>query len=301
MAVTPRFDRNGDAEPMSTGAAAWAWWHRRGWPVARHLLLLPLVALFLLPLVWMVSTSLRAPGLPPPIQIEWVPNPVSWENYSRVFDILPIWTFAGNSLFVVAVAVPVTILVASLAGFAMSQLPRDWRMRLTVLSFIVLMVPITAVWVTRLVLFKQAGLTDSLWALIAPSLMGTSPFYVLLFLWTFLRVPPGVYEAARLDGASAWRIWAGVALPLARPTTAAVALLSFVVYWSDFINPLLYINTTEKQTLSLALQSLYQLERSDWPLLMAGAVLLTVPVVVAFLVAQRSFLQEFRGTGWGQQ
>jgi multiple sugar transport system permease protein len=180
----------------------------------------------------------------------------------------------------------------------MSQLPQGWRLRLTALSFVVQMVPLTAVWLTRFVLFKEAGLIDTPWALIAPAAMGTSPFYALLFLWTFLRVPSDIYEAARLDGAGAFRIWAGIAMPLARPTSVAVAALAFTVYWSSFIDPLIYIRSTEKQTLPFALQMLFQLDRTNWPLLMAGAVMVTAPVVVLFLVFQRAFLQEFRGQGW---
>ena len=265
--------------------------------VWRHLVLLPLVALFLLPLVWMVTTSLRATGQPLAVRLEWVPEPVAWGNYPAVFDLLPLWRFAANSAFVVAVAVPTTVVVASWAGFAMAQLPQRWRLRLTLVSFVAQMVPLTAVWLPRFVLFKGAGLVDTPWALVAPAAMGTSPFYALLFLWTFLRVPPEVYEAARLDGAGALRTWAQVAMPLARPAQVAVALLAFVVYWSSFIEPLVYIRSTEKQTLPFALQMLYQLDRSNWPLLMAGAVMVTAPVVLVFLVGQRWFLQEFRGSG----
>ncbi|MDP9370396.1 MAG: carbohydrate ABC transporter permease [Chloroflexota bacterium] len=264
----------------------------------RHAILLPISGLFLLPLVWMVTTSLRETGLPLSRTLEWLPQPIAWGNYPAIFEMLPLWSFAANSAFVVGVAVPVTIVVASWAGFAMAQLPQTWRLRLTALSFAALMVPLTAVWLTRFVLFERAGLTDTPWALIAPSVMGTSPFYVLLFLWTFLRVPNEIYEAARLDGAGALRIWAGIAMPLARPATLAVGVLAFVLYWSSFIDPLIYIQSTERQTLPFALQMLHQLDKSNWPLLMAGAVMVTAPVVLAFLLVQRAFLQEFRGQGW---
>lgn len=283
VAVYPRF---------RTGAP------RRFRNLWRHAILLPISGLFLLPLVWMVTTSLRETGRPLSRTLEWLPQPIAWGNYPAIFEMLPLWSFAANSAFVVSVAVPVTIVVASWAGFAMAQLPQTWRLRLTALSFAALMVPLTAVWLTRFVLFERAGLTDTPWALIAPSVMGTSPFYVLLFLWTFLRVPNEIYEAARLDGAGALRIWAGIAMPLARPATLAVGVLAFVLYWSSFIDPLIYIQSTERQTLPFALQMLHQLDKSNWPLLMAGAVMVTAPVVLAFLLVQRAFLQEFRGQGW---
>jgi multiple sugar transport system permease protein len=266
-----------------------------GW---RHLVLLPMAALFLLPLIWMVTTSLREPGQALSPRLIWLPRPLAWQNYPAVFDLLPLWRFAANSIFVAIVAVVITIVVSSWAGFALAQLPATWRLRLTAISFAALMVPLTAVWLTRFILFKQVGLIDTPWALIAPSVMGTSPSYALLFLWTFLRVPHEVLEAARLDGAGAFRVWFGIAMPLARPTATAVALLAFTVYWSSFIEPLIFIQSIEKQTLPFALQMLHQLDRADWPLLMAGSVLVSLPVVVVFLLAQRYFLQEFRGTGW---
>ena len=280
--------RNSDAARRRPGlGGAWRW-----------LLLVPVIVAFLLPLALMVSTSLRETGRPLSRQLEWIPRPLAWANYPAVFDLLPLWRHAANSAFVVALAVPLTIIVASWAGFAMAQLPQAWRLRLTLLSFAILMVPITAVWLTRFLLFKEVGLLDSRLALVVPALAGTSPFYVLLFLWTFLRVPAEIYEAARLDGASAVRVWANVAMPLARPTIVAVGMLAFVLYWGNFIDPLLYLQTPERQTLPYVLQTLQQLDSTNWPLLMAGAAMVTVPVVLVFLLAQRAFLQQFRGDGW---
>ena len=254
--------------------------------------------LFLTPTAFMVTTSLRRIGVPLSRQLELIPRSPSWDNYPAAFTVAGMGQSALNSLFVVALAVPLTILVASLAGFAMSQLPQRARLVVTLVSFAILMTPVTAVWLPRFVLFKEAGLLDSRLALIVPALGGTSPFFVLLFLWTFLRVPVEIYESARLDGAGALRVWAGVAMPLARPTIVAVGMLTFLTYWGNFIDPLLYLRSPEKMTLPYSLQILHQLDATNWPLLMAGAVLVTAPVVLVFLIAQRSFLQQFREQGW---
>ncbi|MEA2511915.1 MAG: hypothetical protein QOF33_2960 [Thermomicrobiales bacterium] len=264
----------------------------------RHLVLIAVATLFLLPLVWMVTTSLRQAGQPLPRSIDWIPQPIAWGNYPKVFDLIDFARFAANSLLVALSAVPLTVVTASWAGFALSQISQRWRLRLTVLSFATLMVPLAAVWLPRFILIKEVGLIDHRAALVVPALMGTSPFYVMLFLWTFVRVPGEVYEAARLDGAGAFRIWAGIALPLARPTTVAVAVLTFVYYWSSFNEPLFYIQSTSKMTLPLGLHALLQLDRTNWPILMAGAVMVTAPVVVLFIVAQRALSQEYRGGGW---
>ena len=270
-------------------------WPRSGW---RFLTAVAAAALFLAPIAFLLTTSLRRIGVPLSRQLEVFPQSPSWDNYPAAFDLAGMGQSALNSTFVVALAVPLTILVASLAGFAMSQLPQRTRLILTLVSFAVLMTPVTAVWLPRFVLFKEAGLLDSRLALVVPALGGTSPFFVLLFLWTFLRIPSDLYESARLDGAGALRVWAGIAMPLARPTIVAVGMLAFIAYWGNFIDPLLYLRSPEKMTLPYSLQILYQLDATNWPLLMAGAVLITAPVVLVFLVAQRSFLQQFREQGW---
>ena len=263
---------------------------------AMHRLIATAVALlFLLPLLWAVSASLRAPGAPSPRAMELIPSPITWENYRTIFRLIDLRRFVLNSLFVAALAVPLTIVVASWAGFVISQLSGRWRVRLTAFSVLCLMVPLTAIWLPRFILFKEAGLINQRIALVVPAVMGTSPLYVLLFTWMFLRVPREVYEAARLDGAGPYRIWAQIALPLGRPMTVAVAVLAFVHYWNSFVEPLLLIRTADKMTASLGLRVLYSLDRTSWPLLMTGAVLVTAPVVIVFFLAQRAFMQDARG------
>jgi multiple sugar transport system permease protein len=253
-------------------------------------------ALFLLPLLWMLTASLRDPGLPPARTIEWLPDPVQPGNYGAVFELLPFGRYLLNSLAVVALAVPLTIITASMAGFAMALLERRSRMVLVVVSVALLMVPVTALWLTRFLLLRWAGLTDSLLALVLPALAGSSPLFVLLYYWTFRRLSSEVFEMAHLDGAGVLTTWRRVAMPQALPTGIAVAVLAFILYWSDFISPLLYLRSQDLYTLPLGLRQLQQLDPSDWPLLMAGAVMLTLPAVLFFLLVQHLFLGE-RGLG----
>lgn len=243
----------------------------------------------ILPLVWTVTLSLRTPGKPLPVRLEWLPNPPAWSNYPEVFQVIEFGRFALNSVLVVVMAVPLTIIVASWGGFALAQLSRRWRERIVVMAVGAMMIPLTALWLPRFMLVKEAGLIDTRAALVFPALFGTSPFFVLLFLWTFLRVPAGIFEAAQLDGAGAFRVWAGIAFPLARPTAVAVGVLAFVRYWSNFVEPLLYIQSTAKMTLPLGLQALLQLDRTNWPLLMAASVMVTAPVIAVFALVQRAF------------
>jgi multiple sugar transport system permease protein len=262
-----------------------------------HALPILVTAVFLLPLLWIVSASLRLPGLPPARTIEWIPSPVSIGNYGRVFELLPFGRYVANSLLVSAIAVPLTLFTASMAGFAIAQLERATQRQLVVLTVALLMVPISALWLTRYVIFQWVGLIDTFAALVAPAIMGSSPLFVLLFYWTFRRVPSALFETARLEGAGAFTVWRRIAMPLAVPTIVAVSILAFLLYWSDFVSPLLYLKSQDLYTLPVGLRQLQQLDRTNWPLLMAGSVLLAIPAVAVFSIAQRWFLRENRLTG----
>lgn len=279
--------------------AALARLRRLGGAVGHHAAALTIAAVFVLPLIWVVASSLRQPGMPPPRGFAWLPQPIAWGNYRRVFAIVPLAHYARNSLLVVALAVPLTLITASWAGLGMALLPARPRRRLLAFAVLLRLVPVTALWLTRFFLFARLGLLDTVWALVAPALMGTSPFFVLLYYWTFRRIPRAVFESARLDGAGPFRTWGAIALPLARPTTATVAVLAFVQYWRDFITPLLYLRSERLITLPVGLRTLQQLARTDWPLLLAASVVMTAPIIVLFLLAQRFFWPSDRLGGFG--
>jgi multiple sugar transport system permease protein len=255
-----------------------------------HLVSLTLAAVFLLPLVWMIAASLRPAGLPPPHGMEWFPSSPTLDNYARIFEILPFARYAFNSLLVALTGALLTLVTASWAGFGMSLLGKRARFRLLILSVLLQMIPFTALWLSRFLLFAQLGITNSRFSLIAPALMGTSPLFILLFYWTFHRTDRAVFETAELDGANLFQTWWRVALPLARPALMAVSLLAFLFYWNDFITPLLYLRSQTLFTLPVGLLQLQEMDRTNWPLLMAAAVVMTVPAVAMFAALQRSVL-----------
>lgn len=260
---------------------------------------------FLLPLWWIVVQSLRPVGQPPPLGVEWWPAEPAWENYRRLSELVPIVRQAGNSLLVGLCAVPLTLLTASWAGYAMAAARPVWRRRLVLWSILMLLIPATALWLTRFLIIRKLGLMDSAAALVAPALAGTSPLYALLFCWTFLRIPREMFEAARLEGAGHFGVWARIAMPLARPTTVTVSILAFAFYWSDLLSPLLYLKRETTYTLPVGLSALQQMDITDGPILMAGAVVAIVPVLLLFLLAHRFFWPDemflrplgFRGAG----
>lgn len=264
--------------PLRPAALAW------------YVAVLVLTALLLLPLVSMFTASLRLPGLPPPRGIEWLPRPLAWGNYPLTLQTVELGRYALNTIVVEAMAVPVTLLVASWAGFALSQLSTRVAVWVNGGALMLLLLPETSLWVSRFILYKGVGAIDTPFALAAPSLLGTSPLYMLIFYWTFRRVPKEIWEAAQLDGAGAFRMWARIGVPAARAAFAAVGVLTFVYYWREFNEPLLYIQTISKYTLSVGLAYLEQLDPTNWPLLMAGSVMVTAPVLAVFLLTQPFFL-----------
>ena len=266
---------------------------RRCRRIAFHVVALAAALAFVAPLALALAASLQPTGQPLRAA-DWLPDAPAWGNYLRIFAVVPLGRYAANSLIVAALAVPATVVIASMAGFAMAQLPPRERYLLLALAVALRMVPVTALWLTRFVLFTQLRLIDTFWPLLAPVWMGSSPLFVLLFYWSFRRTPLALFESARVEGMGALGIWARVALPLARPATMAVAVLTFVQYWSDFISPLLYLKSEARYTLAVGLRIMQQLDITGGPLLMAASVLMTVPVLLVFLLAQRAFWPDAR-------
>ena len=161
------------------------------------------------------------------------------------------------------------------------------RTLLAGLLLVLAMVPLTAIWIPRFVMFKSLGLVGTYAPLIAPAFMGGSPIFVLLYFVAMRRIPPELLDAARMEGAGTLRLWWRVVMPLVRPTSAAIALLTVVLFWGNFIDPLLYLQREEQLTAPPMLRALEQLGPTNWSVFLAGALVVSLPVVLAFLLAQR--------------
>ena len=267
------------AGPPSLAAPPERLWHALG--------ALFVIATFAPPLVLLVAGSLHQPGRPPPPRPQLVPDPVSTTGYGEAMRLGELLHTGLNSLIVATLAVPVSVLVASLAGFALAHLaPRLGRVVLGA-SLVALMVPATALLVPRFTVYRWLGLTDTLAPLVAPALVATSPLYVLVYYVAFRALPRDLYDACQLEGLTPLQTWWRVALPLVRPVTAAVVVLTFMITWSNFLDPLVYIYDRDLFTIPLALRSLATLDPTDFPIFLAGAVIATVPAVIVFAVTQR--------------
>jgi len=246
-----------------------------------------LALLFVAPLAALALGAFGQPGAPPPNGLGLLPDDPTLRSFSRAFSLGRPDGQLLNSVIVVALAVPLTLVVASWAGLGMLMLGTRARRLAVGATLVALMVPLSALWVPRFVLYDQLGLIGTLLPLVAPALVGTTPLLVLLFHWSFRRIPPELFEAARLEGLGPLATWWRVAMPLARPTTFAVAALAFIFHWGNFIDALLYVLDPGLATLPLGLGTLRALGGTELPTLLAGALIATLPPVIAFVSVQR--------------
>lgn len=238
---------------------------------------------------------MRKPGLPPSRTVEWLPQEWSLANFAQVFELIPMGTYLKNSLLLGAVAVPLTLLVASVSGYCLARMSPGLRTKIVVALILAQLLPAIAFWLPRFFLVKNLGLLDTLSSLALPVAVGTMPIYVLLFYRSCLAVPDEVFEAGELDGTNVLKSWRRLAMPLLKPTTMAVTVFSFITYWSDFVWPLLFLKSQSTYTATVGILQLQQLDKSNWPLLMSASLMLALPSVLVFLLVQKSFL---RGNLW---
>jgi multiple sugar transport system permease protein len=256
--------------------------------VLRSIAAVLLGLVFLTPLVIMVLGSLRAPLQTPPQGLDLWPTPPRWANYDTVGSFLEWRRSLVNSALIVAVAVPVTVLIGSAAGFVLRAGSRGARIAVGLACAVGLLVPASALWVPRVAIFRAAGLADHQLSVVPAVVAATAPFAVLLYALAYSRLPRSWFEVAATEGVSALRTWWRLAHPSVRAASFAVALITFVYGWSDYIDPLTLIASPERWPLALSLRSLAESEAALYPIYLAAAVLATVPAVLLFLLAHRT-------------
>ncbi len=255
-----------------------------------HLLLLTFGLLMIFPFAWTVGTSLKQSGeifTWPPTLYPLHPRPA---NYVDLFRSVPFVLWLRNSLVITAGATIGAVLSSTLTGYAFARLRYPGRDALFTLCLSTMMLPGIVTLIPSFILYKNLGWIDTFFPLIVPSWLGT-PFYIFLARQYFRTIPREYEEAARVDGATSWRIWWTLMLPMAKTLIGAIIIFSFIAHWNDFLGPLIYLNSVEKQPLALGLRGLQNFYNTRWDLIMAGSVLMTLPVVVVFFAAQRYFIE----------
>ncbi|WP_328505467.1 carbohydrate ABC transporter permease [Streptomyces sp. NBC_00391] len=268
--------------------------------VARPLLYGALVLcalLTLLPFLWVISGSLRsldeirsAPGA-------WLPQHVTLDNFVRLFKTEGFGQFMGNSVVVAAIVVIGNIVAASAAGYALAKLDFAGKRLAFGTVMVAMMVPFTAVFVPQFVITVGMGLADTLAGIALPSV--AMPLSVFIMRQYASSIPEELLEAARIDGAGEFRIFFRIFLPLAGPAVATITIMSFLASWNYFIWPLIVAQSTSSYTLPVGLAATSQAAAhvTDYGLMLAGAIVVMLPVLILFLFLQRYFVQGISGSG----
>jgi ABC-type glycerol-3-phosphate transport system permease component len=281
----------------ATGALAGRRAHAGAASASVHLALLAVAAVSLLPLVYMVSTSLKAEGLEYEIPIRWIPDPIVWRNYPEAFGSIPTLTFLRNTLVVTLFSIVGELLTGSLAAYGFARLRFPGRNALFIVMLSTLMLPYFVTMIPLFVLFRTLGWTNTLLPLIVPSFFGGRPIAIFLMRQFFLTLPTELDDAAKIDGAGFFGIWWSILLPLTRPALATVAILSLVYHWNDFLAPLIYLNSNDNFTLALGIRLFRDQYRTFFNLTMAYATMMTVPILTVFFLFQKYFIRGISMTG----
>ena len=289
---------NVTAQPRSAASSrslvsehAGAHGRRRTLHIVLHVAFISLGLLYLLPFAWMLSTSLKLDGREISMPPQWIPNPIVWENYYRAVTALPMLWFLRNTLIIAITSTAIGLLAASLAGFAFARLRFPGRDLLFSLCLSTLMLPSIVTLIPEFLLFRQIGWINTFLPMIVPWSLGGHALGIFLFRQYAMTIPRDYDEAARVDGAGAFRIWWSIILPLSRPVLATIAILAFIHHWNDFLRPLVFLQDQDMRTLAIGLRMFRSEYLVQWNLLMAASALMLLPILALFFIAQRYFVQ----------
>jgi multiple sugar transport system permease protein len=254
----------------------------------------------LLPFVWLVRSALMLDDqmfVAPP---QWIPAPFAWDNFSGALTAQPFGLYFVNRVIVAVVTVLGTVLTCSVAAFGFSRL--RWRGRDLVFALLLsgVMLPYAVTIIPTFVMWQELGALDTFVPLTVPAWFGGAGggvFNIFLLWQFFLTIPFEFDEAAYIDGASPWRVFWTIVMPLSKPAIVVVTIFTFIGSWNDFLGPLLYLQSEEKYTLSLGLASFQSIYITQWGYLMAASAAVIAPIVALFLFLQRYFMEGVTLTG----
>jgi multiple sugar transport system permease protein len=251
---------------------------------------------YLFPVIWMLSTSLKTDGQVMIMPPKWIPDPIVWKNYPDALRFMKPIVF-GNTLFIALFAVAAHLLSCTLVAFGFARIRIRGSGVLFILVLSGFMLPYQVTLIPQFVMFTNWHMIDTFYPLILPTL-GGAPFLIFLARQFFLTIPAEMDESARIDGCGYFRIYASIIMPMSKPLLGIIAIQTFMGQWNDFMRPLIFLNSAGKLTVSITLQNF----RADygmtpWNLLMAASLMCLLPCVALFFAAQKYFIQGIVVTG----
>lgn len=269
----------------------------RGALIGAYIALFFITIAFMTPFLWMVRSSVMSLGQIFEIPPVWIPDPIKWDNFSRAMTTLPFATYFKNTLIIVVFGVLGTTLSSTISAFGFSRI--QWPGRDIVFGILLsaLFLPGAVTLIPLFLGWQRLGFYDTFVPLVLPSYFGGGIFSVFLLRQFFMSIPRDFDEAAVVDGAGYFQIYWHIILPLSRSAVIVVALFSFLFFWNDFFNPLIYLKSSDNFTLALGLQQFQGVYTAQWDLLMAASTVVVLPCIVVYLIGQRYFLEGITLTG----
>lgn len=271
-------------------------WRTRVGHFCLHLIMILLGITFLMPLAWVVSTSLKLPGQVFITPIEWIPTVPKWSNYLEVFERLPFHLFIRNSFYVTIMGTIGIVLSSLTVAFGLSRLHWPGRNLLFTMLLATMMLPGVVTMIPVFIIFKEIGWVGTFFPLWVPSWFGGA-FYIFLMRQYMMTLPIDLDEAAKIDGASNFRILWQVIAPLCGPAIATITIFAFLQHYNAFMEPLIYLSDNEMFTLPLGLLWFKGRFGNFWHLVMAASMVTIAPVILLFFFAQRHFVQGAQFSG----
>jgi ABC-type glycerol-3-phosphate transport system permease component len=266
--------------------------------VFAYVLLVAGAIVFVLPFLWMLTTSLKtARGVltfPP----QFFPTSFEWRNYVDGWTILPFSRYLLNTLLVTVLAVAGNLVSCVLPAYAFARLRARGRPIMFAAMLATMAIPAEVTLVPQFILFSELGMVNTYWPLILPAWFG-SAFFIFMLRQFFLTIPRELDDAARIDGASDLRILWSILLPLSKPAVATVAVFAFIGSWNNLLGPLIYLRSQEKYTLAIGLNLFHGQYVTHYNQMMAVSILTLLPVIVLFFIAQKAFVRGITLTGMG--
>jgi len=258
--------------------------------------LLLLIAIFALPFIWMISTSFKTIGETMIFPPKWIPDNLLWQNFAKAWNSGPFLKYFFNSTIVSLGILVLQFLTIIPAAYAFARYRFKGSNFFFGVTMITLMIPTQLIFLPVYLQMSAWGLLDSLWALILP--FASSAFGIFLLRQSFKQVPEELLEAARLDQASEWQIIMRIMVPMAKPVLITFGMFSFIAHWNDYFWPLVMTTTDASRTLPLGITKLREVDGGvAWNILMAGNLILVVPILFIFFFAQRQIIRAFVYTG----
>ena len=273
-----------------------AYYKKRLMPIPRYVMVVILCVIFISPFLIMTTTALKTNSDAFRLPVKLLPSKLIWSNFPEAFVKIPYLRYMMNTIFITALSILGQLIATPLVAYSLAKI--KWKGTTLISSLIMgtMMIPYTVTMIPLYKIWSALGMTNTYVPIILPTFFG-SPFYIIIMRQFFAGLPNSLMEAAKIDGAGEFKRFIAIALPLSKPALTTVGIYAFINAWSDYLGPLIYINNTDRLTLSLGLKGFLNQYSVDWTHLMAAATIFVIPVMIFFLFFQRNFVEGIATSG----